>query len=120
MKILLLAGYETTSSTFRSFPRTLPDVLTRYFLLAVLSWALLELARNPAIQTKLREELLAFSGEPTYDQLTNNLPYLDAVVHETLRVDSPITELTRIVIRSLQFHPYSLTNFQPVRRRRTT
>ncbi|KIM65584.1 hypothetical protein SCLCIDRAFT_439847 [Scleroderma citrinum Foug A] len=76
MKILLLAGYETTST--------------------VLSWALLELARNPAIQTKLREELLAFSGEPTYDQLTNNLPYLDAVVHETLRVDSPITELTRI------------------------
>ncbi|KIM65593.1 hypothetical protein SCLCIDRAFT_1157767 [Scleroderma citrinum Foug A] len=76
MKILLLAGYETTST--------------------VLSWALLELARNPAIQAKLREELLAFSGEPTYDQLTNNLPYLDAVVHETLRVDSPITELTRI------------------------
>ncbi|KIM70716.1 hypothetical protein SCLCIDRAFT_18765 [Scleroderma citrinum Foug A] len=76
MKVLLLAGYETTST--------------------VLSWVLLELAKNPAIQTKLREELLAFSLEPTYDQLTNNLPYLDAVVHETLRLDSPITEFIRI------------------------
>ncbi|KAL4079902.1 cytochrome P450 [Scleroderma yunnanense] len=76
MKILLLAGYETTST--------------------VLSWALLELARNPDIQTKLRTELQAFSGEPNYDQLNNNLPYLDAVVHETLRLRSPVNELVRV------------------------
>ena len=119
MKVLLLAGYETTSSTFRLFTRSLPEVLTRCFLLAVLSWVLLELAKHPAIQTKLREELLAFSLEPTYDQLTNNLPYLDAVVHETLRLDSPITEFIRIV-RSLRFYPHLLTSFEPLRRRRTT
>ncbi|KAG6330483.1 hypothetical protein ID866_8607 [Astraeus odoratus] len=76
MNVLLIAGYETTSIS--------------------LTWALLELARNTDIQTKLREELLAFAGDPTYDQFSNGLPYLDAVVHETLRLRSPVTELTRI------------------------
>ena len=77
----------------------------RYILLAVMSWALLELARNPSIQTKLREELLAYGGDPDYDQLSNSLPYLDAVVHETLRLRSPVTELLRIV-RLLSFYLY--------------
>lgn len=76
MKVLLLAGYETTSIS--------------------LTWALLELARNPDIQTKLREELLAFPGEASYDQFANKLPYLDAVVHEILRVHSPVIELNRV------------------------
>ncbi|KAI6040734.1 cytochrome P450 [Pisolithus marmoratus] len=76
MKVLLLAGYETTSIS--------------------LTWALLELARNPDVQTKLREELLAFPGEANYDQLSNRLRYLDAVVHETLRTHSPVIELHRV------------------------
>ncbi|KAI6015903.1 cytochrome P450 [Pisolithus microcarpus] len=76
MKVLLLAGYETTSIS--------------------LTWALLELARNPDIQTKLREELLAFPGEANYDQLSSKLPYLDAVVHEILRIHSPVIELSRV------------------------
>ncbi|KAI6012722.1 cytochrome P450 [Pisolithus orientalis] len=75
MKLLIVAGYETTSVT--------------------MTWALLELARNPDIQTKLRAELLAFGSDPTYDQLTNNLPYLDAVVHETLRFHPPLDEFVR-------------------------
>ena len=53
----------------------------------------------------LREELLTVAGEPTFDQLTNSLPYLDAVVHETLRVHSPVTEQIRVV-SSLQFYLY--------------
>lgn len=76
---------------------------------AVLSWILLELARNPVIQATLREELLAFSGEPTYDQFTNNLPYLDAVVHETLRLHTPVTEIIRIVRFLLDHLHLSLT-----------
>ncbi|KAI6154180.1 cytochrome P450 [Pisolithus tinctorius] len=36
------------------------------------------------------EEILA-----QYDQLTNNLPYLDAVVHETLRFHPPLDEFVR-------------------------
>ncbi|KAF9224554.1 cytochrome P450 [Gyrodon lividus] len=63
-----------------------------------LTWALIELARHPAAQTKLREELLAFGSDPTYEQLSTNLPYLDAVVHETLRTYPPIPEFTRIAV----------------------
>ncbi|KAG1824968.1 cytochrome P450 [Suillus variegatus] len=75
MKVLLLAGYETTSSE---------------------SWALIELSRHPDVQTRLREELLAFGPDPTYDQLKAHLPYLDAVVHETLRLHPPVPESTRL------------------------
>ncbi|KAI6030993.1 cytochrome P450 [Pisolithus marmoratus] len=78
MKELLLAGYITTSNS--------------------LTWALVELARNPDIQSKLRDELLAFGSEPTYDQLQSNLtlPYLDAVVHESLRMHAPLTDFVRV------------------------
>jgi len=76
MKVLLLAGYETTSTS--------------------LTWALIELSRHPDVQTRLREELLAFGPDPTYDQLKAHLPYLDAVVHETLRLHPPVPESTRL------------------------
>ncbi|KAG1780532.1 cytochrome P450 [Suillus placidus] len=75
MKVLLLAGYETTSVS--------------------LTWALIELSRHPDVQTKLREELLAFGADPTYDQLKANLPYLDAVVHEILRLHPAVPEFSR-------------------------
>ncbi|KAF8128180.1 cytochrome P450 [Boletus edulis] len=74
-KTLLLAGYESTSSK---------------------PWALIELSKNPDIQTKLRAELLEFGADPTYDQLLNGLPYLDAVVHETLRMHAPFSGFTRM------------------------
>ncbi|KAI6131615.1 cytochrome P450 [Pisolithus croceorrhizus] len=76
MKVLLVAGYETTSVT--------------------MTWALLELAWNPNIQSKLRRELLAFGEEPTYGQQQHSLPYLDAVLHETLRVHPAVTEFDRV------------------------
>jgi cytochrome P450 len=76
MKVVLLAGYETTSIS--------------------LTWALIELSRHPYVQTSLREELLAFGADPTYDQLKANLPYLDAVVHEILRLHPPVGEFTRL------------------------
>ncbi|KAF9237033.1 cytochrome P450 [Melanogaster broomeanus] len=78
LKVVLLAGYETTSIS--------------------LTWALVELARNPDIQTRLRNELFQHGTDPTYDELSNGLPYLDAVVHETLRVHPPIHEFTRVAI----------------------
>ncbi|KAF7331038.1 Cytochrome P450 [Mycena venus] len=71
--ILLLAGYETTS------------------------WALIELSKHPEIQDKLRKDLARFSGtDPTWDQLVSELPYLDAVVQETLRLHPPVIETLRI------------------------
>ncbi|KAI5989969.1 cytochrome P450 [Pisolithus albus] len=60
-----------------------------------MTWGLLELAQHPNIQNKLREELLSFGGEPSYDQLTNDFPYLDAVVQEGLRLHPSVPELTR-------------------------
>ncbi|KAJ7499895.1 cytochrome P450 [Mycena latifolia] len=73
---LLVAGYETTSVS--------------------LTWALIELARNPEKQTKLREELLRFgSADPTWDQLVSGLPYLDGVVHEILRLHAPLSQTIR-------------------------
>ncbi|THH10066.1 hypothetical protein EW146_g8484 [Bondarzewia mesenterica] len=79
MKILILAGYETTSIS--------------------LTWALIELCKHLDIQAKLREELMAQFGasDPTWDQLTYGLPYLDAVVHEILRLHPPVAEMNRMV-----------------------
>ncbi|KAF8712457.1 hypothetical protein AX14_013080 [Amanita brunnescens Koide BX004] len=79
INLLLAAGYETTS--------------------IILSWALIELARHPESQRKLREELREFAtSDPTWDQLTSGLPYLDAVVHETLRLHPPLEEIFRVAM----------------------
>ncbi|KAJ6473158.1 cytochrome P450 [Mycena sanguinolenta] len=76
MNVLLVAGYETTSNS--------------------LTWALIELVKNPELQTKLREELAQFGvNDPTWDQLVTALPYLDSVVLETLRLHPPLAESTR-------------------------
>jgi hypothetical protein len=66
----------------------------------VYKWALIELSRNPSFQIQLREELtdhFSRGGDPTYDELTSGLPYLDAVVHEVLRMHPPAWETTRVV-----------------------
>ncbi|KAJ7124501.1 cytochrome P450 [Mycena epipterygia] len=76
MNVLLLAGYETTSIS--------------------LTWALIELAKKPEKQAKLREELAQFGAtDPTWDQLVSALPYLDSVVLEILRLHPPVGETTR-------------------------
>ncbi|KAJ7128396.1 cytochrome P450 [Mycena epipterygia] len=76
INVLLLAGYETTSIS--------------------LTWALIELSRNPAMQTKLRNELLQADGDHTWEEITHNLPYLDAFTSEILRIHPPVPELQRV------------------------
>ncbi|KAG9309799.1 cytochrome P450 [Chiua virens] len=76
MKVLLFAGYDTTSIS--------------------LTWALIELCRDQNVQSKLREELSRTDGDPTWERLTNELPYLDAVVHETLRLHVLLGETSRV------------------------
>ncbi|KAJ7872703.1 cytochrome P450 [Mycena leptocephala] len=75
----LSAGYETTSNAT--------------------SWALHALSLNPAVQTKLREEIFTISTEnPTMDVL-NSLPYLESVVREVMRVHAPVSFLERIAMQ---------------------
>ena len=62
--VLLLAAQETV-------PMTTSNIL-------------LELARNQAVQDKLRDEVQSFEDTPTYDDLMGTkLPWLDAVFKET-------------------------------------
>ncbi|KAJ7073332.1 cytochrome P450 [Mycena belliarum] len=71
----LVAGHETTSSAT--------------------TWALFSLTQHPAVQARLRAELLAVDTDtPTMDVL-NALPYLDCVVRETLRIHAPVGSTVR-------------------------
>ena len=58
------------------------------------------LGQNMDVQDRLREELLSIDTEnPTMEQL-NALPYLDAVVRETLRVHSVAPSTIRTAIQN--------------------
>jgi cytochrome P450 len=51
----------------------------------VLCFALHALAQHPVYQQRLRDELLCFGREPSFDELWNgeSLPYLEAVIKES-------------------------------------
>jgi cytochrome P450 len=57
-------------------------------------WGLIELAKRPDIQIALRKELREkySTADPTYDELTTDLPLLDAVIHETLRLHPAVPD----------------------------
>ncbi|TFK34906.1 cytochrome P450 [Crucibulum laeve] len=75
----LVAGHETTSTGT--------------------TWALYALTQSPEVQKKLRDELLTVSTDnPTMDEL-NALPYLDAVVRETLRIHAPVPSTIRVAMK---------------------
>lgn len=75
---MLVAGHETTS--------------------AATAWCLFALSNNPAVQDKLREEVLGLPTDaPGMDEL-DELPYLDSVVREMLRLYSPVTITNRVAI----------------------
>ncbi|KAI6004498.1 cytochrome P450 [Pisolithus orientalis] len=65
---LILASYEITASTH------CPSVVSCSCYNGII------------ICNHLREELLSFGGEPSYNQFTTGLPYLDVIVQETLRL----------------------------------
>jgi len=75
----LVAGHETTSTAT--------------------VWCLYALTQAPEVQQKLRDELLSVPTEnPSMDEL-NELPYLDAVVRETMRVHAPVPSTIRIATK---------------------
>lgn len=78
---ILLAGRDTTAST--------------------LSWALYEMSRYPETVRKLRTEILDTVGEdrtPTYSDL-KNMPYLKAVINETLRLYPSVPFNVRMALK---------------------
>ncbi|CAG9766993.1 unnamed protein product [Ceutorhynchus assimilis] len=77
------AGFETSSST--------------------LTWILYELAANPNIQNRLRQEineiLQKYNGQIVYDAI-NEMEYLDRVFDETLRKYTIFSILPRVCIKN--------------------
>ncbi|XP_034242352.1 cytochrome P450 6k1-like [Thrips palmi] len=76
--VFFVAGYETTSTTT--------------------SFTLYELAKHPDIQKKLIEEvdgvMAKHNGQPTYDAIME-MPYMEMVIQETMRMYPPVPFLTR-------------------------
>ncbi|QRV93245.1 cytochrome P450 family protein [Ceratobasidium sp. AG-Ba] len=79
MNIFIFAGHETTSTA--------------------MSRMLSILASSKRIQDKLREEVQKYFTEhadDTHHDALLELPYLDAVIRETLRLYAPVTRLARV------------------------
>ncbi|KAJ6506379.1 cytochrome P450 [Mycena vitilis] len=63
----------------------------------ILSWLLVELARNEAIQDQVRQELQQLRGNLDFGEILK-LPYLHAVVYEGLRLHPPLSDTTRVAV----------------------
>lgn len=61
------------------------------------AWTIFELARNPKYQDTLYEEIKKYlSGEEITLELINEMPFLDCVVNEALRLHPPLPVIDRI------------------------
>jgi len=74
----------------------------------VLNWALLELARNPVVHANVMNEIDSVMGDtdkltcPTHAQL-EEMPYLEMVLKETLRLYPAAPSITRMVPETFEF-----------------
>lgn len=66
---VIAAGHETTASA--------------------LLWTIYALSKSPAVQSRLRDEVLALEPSMISAKAIDELPYLDNVIREALRVYSP-------------------------------
>ncbi|CAG2171743.1 unnamed protein product, partial [Oppiella nova] len=92
--VFFLAGFETTATT--------------------LTFCTYELALNPHIQETLLEEVnssVDSNGEISYEELAR-LPYLDAVLSETLRLHPPALRLHRMASTDYKLGTTGLTLFK--------
>lgn len=87
---LMFAGHDTSTST--------------------LTFMLHELARHPDVAERLREEQDRVLGGavPTFDQLEREMPYLDMVLDEVLRLYPPAWIGPRRAVRDFEFGGYSV------------
>ncbi|CAL0302779.1 unnamed protein product [Lupinus luteus] len=77
---------------------------------SVLEWSLAELIRNPKVFKKAREEIDNVVGKERLVKESDipNLPYLQAVLKETLRLHPPTPIFAREAIRACQVNGYDI------------
>eukprot|EP00929_Paragymnodinium_shiwhaense_P108129 TRINITY_DN74446_c0_g1_i1.p1 TRINITY_DN74446_c0_g1~~TRINITY_DN74446_c0_g1_i1.p1 ORF type:complete len:560 (+),score=132.88 TRINITY_DN74446_c0_g1_i1:68-1747(+) len=65
-----------------------------------LSWTIFLLTQNPDVEAKARKEILSVCGAngPSYDDM-GSLPYLNAVLHEALRLKPSVPLDTKIAVK---------------------
>lgn len=86
---MLAAGHETTAAS--------------------LTWALVQIAREPRIADRIREELRRVAGHaPLSASHLPGLHYLQAVAQETLRLYGPAAVISRAVIRDTRISGYDV------------
>ncbi|KAK1292701.1 Cytochrome P450 93A3 [Acorus calamus] len=80
----------------------------------VIEWALAELINNPSIQYKAQQELDSVVGKHRLVEESDvpNLPYLQSIVKETLRLHPPVPISHRIATRDVKILDY---DFKPER-----
>jgi cytochrome P450 len=89
VKILLVAGHETTTS--------------------LAAWALYQLATRPADRARVHAEIDATgvaADEPLHGEALRSLRFLDAFVKETGRLYPPVLQVPRGVLRDVEFAGY--------------
>ncbi|TDL23918.1 cytochrome P450 [Rickenella mellea] len=84
-------------------PRIIDNIITFTFAghettSGILSFTLLELARHPDVQQKLRDEVIQYGGSLSYDGI-QKLAYLDAVIKEGLRIHPPSARTERVAMK---------------------
>ncbi len=84
---LVFAGHETTG--------------------IALAWAIYWLLRNPECMNRLLDEIDSLGQDPSPEALAR-LPYLDGVVHETLRLHPIVPDIPRQLVRPFELEGYQL------------
>ncbi len=74
------------------------------------AWALIELLRNPAVMARVTEELDAIyaDGREVSFQSLREIPLLEGVLKETLRMHPPLIILMRKVMHDFHFKNYTV------------
>ncbi|XP_071958333.1 cytochrome P450 27C1-like [Antedon mediterranea] len=92
----MLGGVDTTSNT--------------------LLWAMYELARKPECQEKLHKELVSvLKGKPLTKENVQNLPFLNCVIKETLRLYPVVPNHSRIPQKDITIGGYNIPKGTNVR-----
>lgn len=86
--LLLFAGHETLTSALASF--------------------CLLMAQHPEVMAKARAEQAHFQGQPLTLEILKQMPYLEQVLKEVLRLIAPVGGGFRTVLKSCEFDGYTL------------